>query len=205
MKGQSLPFSGYPTEVPEVNANEQVNIYNCVDMSSQVQLEAGGVNVLERHGDKCLDSMDQSWAPMPRALVIDSGAAETVMPSDWFPNHEVKESAGSKSGVYYTTADGTPVHNEGEKTLTMCTADGNHMRRMTFQVAAVNKALGSVSKMVENGNKVVFARDGSYIENEWSQDRLWLREDNGVYVLDMLVAPPDNPPESGFGRQGKHE
>ena len=110
---------------------------------------------------------------------------------------------GSKSGVYYTTADGTPVHNEGEKTLTMCTSDGNHMRRMTFQVAAVNKALGSVSKMVENGNKVVFARDGSYIENEWSKDRLWLREDNGVYVLDILVAPPNHKCESGFGGQGK--
>ena len=151
-----------------------------------------------------MDNMEQSWATMPRALVIDSGAAETVMPSDWLPDHEVKESVGSKSGVYYTTADGSPVHNEGEKTLTMCIVGGSHRRKMTFQVAAVNKALGSVSKMVENGNKVVFARDGSYIENEWSQDRLWLREDNGVYVLDMMIAPPENLPESGFVRQGRH-
>ena len=105
--------------------------------------------------------------------------------------------------MYYTTADGTPVHNEGEKTLTMCTLDGNHLRKMTFQVAAVNKALGSVSKMVENGNKMVFDKDGSYIENKWSKDRLWLREDNGVFVLDMLVAPAEIKPETGFGRQGK--
>ena len=95
---------------------------------------------------------------MPRALVIDSGAAETVMPSDWFPKHEVKESEGSRNGVYYTTADRTAVHNEGEKVLTMYAADGNHLRRMTFQVAAVNKALGSVSKIVANGNCVVFAQ-----------------------------------------------
>ena len=84
----------------------------------------------------------------------------------------------------------------------MCTADGNHLRRMTFQVAAVNKALGSVSKIVANGNRVVFAQDGSFIENEWSKDRLWLREDNGVYVLDMLVAPPGKRLEAGFVRQG---
>ena len=100
----------------------------------------------------------------------------------------MEESVGSRSGAYYTTADGTPVHNEGEKTLTMCTPDGQHLRQMTFQVAAVNKALGSVSKIVNNGNRVIFDMDGSYIENKWSNDRLWLREDNGVYVLDMLVA-----------------
>ena len=73
---------------------------------------------------------------------------------------------------------------------------------MTFQVAAVNKALGSVSKIVANGNRVVFAQDGSFIENEWSKDRLCLREDNGVYVLDMLVAPPGKRLEVGFVRQG---
>ena len=56
--------------------------------------------------------------------------------------------------------------------------------------------------MVENGNKVVFDKDGSYIENKWSKDRLWLREDNGVFVLDMLVAPAEIKPETGFGRQG---
>ena len=63
----------------------------------------------------------------------------------------------------------------------------------------MNKALGSVSKIVNNGNRVVFDGDGSYIENKWSKDKLWLREDNGVYVLDMLVAPNN---ESGFGRPG---
>ena len=78
------------------------------------------MNILERHGDKNINSVeDRLWEPMPRASVIDSGAAETVMPPDWFPKHEVKEPEGSRNGVYYTTSDGTFVHNEGEKLLTV--------------------------------------------------------------------------------------
>ena len=67
---------------------------------------------------------------MLRPLVIGSGAAETVIPSDWFTTHKVEESPGSRSRVHYTTADGTPVHNEGEKTFIMCTPVGQHMRQM---------------------------------------------------------------------------
>ena len=63
---------------------------------------------------------------------------------------------------------------------------------MTFQVTDVTKALVSVSKIVANGNKVVFDGSGSFIENKRSRERLWMREDNGVYVLYVYVAPPDD-------------
>ena len=75
------------------------------------------------------------------------------------------------------TADGSTVENEGEKTFVMSTP--------TFLVAYVNKALGSVSRMVRNENRVVFDTSGSYIENKI----LWLREKDGVYVVAMMVAP----------------
>ena len=39
--------------------------------------------------------------------------------------------------------------------VTSATAQG-FMKKVTFQVANVNKALGSVSKIVRNGNSVVF-------------------------------------------------
>ena len=44
-----------------------------------------------------------------------------------------------------------------------------------------DKALGSVSKMVRSGNRVVFETSGSYIG---------LRARDGVFVVDMMVAPP---------------
>ena len=71
---------------------------------------------------------------------------------------------------------------------------------MTFQFANVSKALGLVSKIVSNGNRVVFDAGGSHIDSLWSGDKLWLREENGVYVFDMLVAPPE-PPAQVFARQ----
>ena len=66
---------------------------------------------------------------------------------------------------------------------------------MTFQVARVKKALGSVSQMVKNGNKLVFEQDSngkdtSYIQNKRTNEKIRLRQENGVCVLDLVVAPP---------------
>ena len=43
--------------------------------------------------------------------------------------------------------------------------------------------------MVKNGNRVVFDTSGSDTENNKTKDILWLRERDGVYVVDMMVAP----------------
>ena len=63
---------------------------------------------------------------------------------------------------------------------------------MTFQVARVKKALGSVSQIVKNRNKLFFDQDssGKYIQNKRTNEKIWLRQENGVYVLDLMVAPP---------------
>ena len=68
---------------------------------------------------------------------------------------------------------------------------------MTFQVARVKKAMGSVSHMVKNGNKLVFnqessGKDMSHIRSKRSNEKLWLRQENGVNVLDLRVAPSAN-------------
>ena len=57
----------------------------------------------------------REWTPMPQPLVVDSGAAETVIPRIWFPNHQTVESQGSKRGVFYTTADGSTVEERRRK------------------------------------------------------------------------------------------
>ena len=75
---------------------------------------------------------------------------------------------------------------------------------MTFQVTDLTKDLGSVSKIVANGNKVVFDGSGSFVENERSREILWMREDNGVCVLDVYVAPSNDYDRKGFHRQGLH-
>ena len=83
------------------------------------------------------------------------------MPVDWLTSHPLTESDGSRANDFYTTADGSKVYNEGQRKLDVCTLDGQQRRSMTFQVARVKKALGSVSQMVKNGNKLVFDQDSS--------------------------------------------
>ena len=70
----------------------------------------------------------------------------------------------------------------GQRALFLTTRDGNKnsARNMTFQVAQVSKALGSVSQMVDHGNKVVFetdwyGTDSSYIQNRKSGEKIWLK------------------------------
>ena len=65
---------------------------------------------------------------------------------------------------------------------------------MTFHVADVTKILASVSRMVSTGHRIVFDSPevGSYIENKQSWKHIKLRQGNGVYLLDMWVAPNPN-------------
>ena len=119
--------------------------------------EGKGVNLCPLERGKMLGSTEEGeeWRLMPRPLVIDSGAAETVLPTDWFTGYELKETEESRGGQFYVCAGGREIPNYGERTLTLSTLDWSSVRNMTFQVTDVTKALGSVSKMVANGNKVV--------------------------------------------------
>ena len=78
------------------------------------------------------------------------------MPVDWLTSHHLTEADVSRANDLYTTADGSKVYNEGQRKFDVCTLDGQQRRSMIFQVARVKKALGSVSHMVKNGNKLVF-------------------------------------------------
>ena len=169
------------------------------------------INFFEKGNTDLCELQQNTWAPLPKPLVVDSGAGETVMPVDWLTSHPLTESDGSRANDFYTTADGSKVYNEGQRKLDVCTLDGQQRRSMTFQVARVKKALGSVSQMVKNGNKLVFdqdssGKDTSYIQNKRTNEKIWLRQENGVYVLDLMVAPPqrsnDRSTDPHFHRQG---
>ena len=58
---------------------------------------------------------------------------------------------------------------------------------MTAQLTEVDQALMSVRKMVQTGNKVVFADEGSYIENIRTGKKVWMKEKNGMYTLSLWV------------------
>ncbi len=139
------------------------------------------------------------WEPLPEPIIIDSGASVSVIPRKWCMGYPVKNTV--KKGTKYKVANGDTVENEGECTLTLGTYDGQ-VKNLRFQVAEVSKALCSAGAIVQAGHRVVLDGDGSYIELKSTHNRLGLRLDNGVFVLDAAVAPLDWAEQQGFTRQG---
>ena len=95
-------------------------------------------------------------------------------------------------GVSYETADGTAIPNKGEKVFAAVGEDGLQTE-ITAQVCDVSKALLSVSKVVAKGNVVAFSPKKSYIENQGTGARIYLKEQGGMYVLKMWVRNPSFP------------
>ena len=60
-------------------------------------------------------------------------------------------------------------------------------RNITVQVCDVNKSLLSVKKVMDAGNRIVFDETVSYIEEKATGNKMWLREENGMYMLKMWV------------------
>ncbi len=64
---------------------------------------------------------------------------------------------------------------------------------MTFQATTeVKKPLAAASKITAKGNRIVLDEEGSdsYIEHKKTGTRIPLTMENGVYMMEMVVAPP---------------
>ena len=81
-------------------------------------------------------------------------------------------------------ANGVRIPNLGEQKF-VGTSDEGISRHIVAQVCDVNKSLLSVRKMVAAGNKVVFEKHGSYIEDPETGEIMRLEEKQGMYVLEL--------------------
>ena len=119
-------------------------------------------------------------------VYVDSGATENVLGEEMLCNVELKEGIQKKRNVTYEVANGVQIPNLGERTFAGVTSE-KLVKSMTAQVCEVNKALFSVFKMVQAGNKVVFGDvDGSYIQDP-DGNRIWLEESGGMYSMNVWV------------------
>ena len=82
-------------------------------------------------------------------------------------------------------ANGTNIEVVGEAYLDF-KKDGKKCS-MKFLDADVKRPLGSVTALVDAGNKVMFAPSGSYIENVATSERIPLKRSRGVYVMRLKV------------------
>ena len=153
----------------------------------------GGVN------ETGINSVDrEGWANIE--VVVDSGAVDMVGPPSIVKHIETKENARSKACFQYVAANGATVSHYGEKDLKGETDTGDRVN-MVMQVAGVMKVLASVSRMTRANNRVVFYSEGSYILNKTTNKRTPLKENNGVYVVNVWVKRKEEWPQQGFTRQ----
>ena len=121
-------------------------------------------------------------------VVMDSGAAVCVCPKSMAPHIAVEDTAASKSGVYYTSADGGKIMNAGQQTIPIAFKNGVKAVAV-FQVAAVSRPLMSVAKICELGNRVLFGAGGGVILNLQSGEVTPFEKKDGVYVFSMWIPP----------------
>ena len=118
-----------------------------------------------------------------RGVAIDSGAADSVMPKGWLCMFPARESPGSRAGLKYVAANYQKIANEGEQDVKFMSREGVRAQ-MTFQVGKVNKPLAAVSSLLDDGFRVVFDSDGSYILHKATNELMKVSRERGVFVLD---------------------
>ena len=130
-------------------------------------------------------------------ITMDSGSAAFVMPTQWLPMFALEPSAGSTRGAKYVGATGNNVPNRGEADICFWTPDGQQ-RLTTFQNASVGMPILSISKVTEEGNDVIFRRNGGEIIHLETGHRTPLIKRLGVYFVKLKV--PKNLLDEDFGR-----
>ena len=176
--------------------NEKQDLLSCL-MSSQVAHEP----------NLCVNVRDEYEKI---AVMIDSGASETVASQDKFASYPLEETTAS--GTTYSSAaekQAEDIVNLGQKYVQVVDEYGKESWAK-FQICkglGHDKILGSVSRLVESGHTVVFRNPelGSYIQNNANGYRTYLRQQNGSYYLDLWVkkaSPTSEQQSSDFARRG---
>jgi hypothetical protein len=135
------------------------------------------------------------------SFMVDSGASETTANNEEFPEFETMETTASGTEYSSACSGGPIITNMGEKMIEVMDENGD-MSFMKVQMCKnlnKRKLLASVSRITQAGHSVSF-RDpsmGSFIKNEKTGEMMWLRQEGGVYYLDLWIkrAAP-------FGRPG---
>ena len=111
-------------------------------------------------------------------VTVDSGASQSVWP---------RKMKGVKR--YYekppklVAANGTSIPVHGRAVLGF--QRGNIKGEMKFWDADVQKPLGAVSAMVDEGNTVVFSRNKSFIKNDRTGEEIEIKRKGGTFVIEL--------------------
>ena len=185
---------------------ECVNVWyvNCVVyktllsmMESTVDMDVLGVGEEKRKPFAMrLQEKIATLVRVRKGLTVDSGAADHVMPAGWLSFLRIRPSAGSKSGLHYVAANNARMPNQGQSRLKFMSSEGT-VASILFQIAAINKPLVSVSKLIDEGHEVIFRQAESFILHKESGKNILLKRERGVFIIDAFASPTED-----FSRRG---
>ena len=164
--------------------------------------EGDGLNEISPFGGIAVDDIkgvvkEGAWLRIRNGMTMDSGASVFVMPTGWLDMFELRESVGSKKGQTYIAAakDGKPIANEGEKTIKFYAKPSKsaQKRKLTVQVAKVNKMLASVAGFCDADNEVIFRKHGGIIRGLSNGEITPFRRHGNIYLMDACIPNPDHP------------
>ena len=153
---------------------------------------------VEKNGKKA------TQVKLRRGITMDTGAHDNVMPERMAGQRKIRASPGSKRGMCYVAAGNEKIANLGEIDFNFTSTEG-HPASMVFQIANVNKALGSVAYVVDRAYRVVYDKnmntgeDLSYMTHKPTGTTYRFRRERNIWKLDAIVDSKDV--YSGFSRQ----
>ena len=95
-------------------------------------------------------------------------------------------------GVEYEVANGETIPNLGERRCLMTTAGSQLIKKISFQVADVHKPLLSISRIADLGYDCVLGKEGGYLADRISGERIPLQRSDNLYVLKAWVRQDRN-------------
>ena len=128
--------------------------------------------------------VEGNWEIVP--VKLDSGACDWVFNPGTANAFPLQETEGSKNGINFAAANGTPIANFGQRSLKGVTSDWCPIEA-DVQVAEVKRNLASAMRIVKAGNRIVLDETGSYIEDKTTGRQIKIRADNGEFEFDIWV------------------
>ena len=124
------------------------------------------------------------WTWKKVTVVVDSGAAENVMPRSMFPEISTEEKERSKKGKGSKGRGGEHIKMGSD----LCPSEllNDSGARATWQVADVRRPLVSI----QAGNDLFIGKNEVYMTTKKKQEISVLRKEGNVYMFDLFVKAP---------------
>ena len=153
-------------------------------------LDVGALQESSDSEDQGLNAPDEGYVEWH--LTIDSGAAVSVVPKGWAPEHPLEPTALSASGGHFSISNGGKLYDRGVQRLNFRMPDGIGLA-LPMRCTGASKPLVAVTDLAKLGWKASFGPDGAQLECISTGVRHQLQMDRGVWVLRVRLEPPQLP------------